>query len=328
MYISIETISNWPVANYNNPLLITGFAVGAMLVESSYVGWAVHAWDIRPESLTLGLKFIYTTQILFSAALTTIRLSMLWLISRLFQTGAPKLRRFTFGVMIYMLLHSSIFIITLIFQCRPVSDYWTISLIPQDNCINQKVHLLFTSICNAITDFVVVILPLQTVWKLQLPYKQRVSLCLLFAIGFLTSTASIIRTVYVYESTDVTDKSWATYAVYMWSSVELYLGLFCACIPPSVGFWKLYYPKVLGSFNRSEENTSKTRSFWSSSSVSKHDRKNAFELADTDDEERGIVVERGITIETYYSKSESMGSRGLCTAMVQSPALPIYPFKS
>lgn len=89
----------------------------SIFVET-YVGWDVHAWDVPYDSLTLGLKCIYTTQILFTLALTPIRISMLWLIARLFENGAPKLRRVAQGVMIYMLLHGSIFAITLTFQCR------------------------------------------------------------------------------------------------------------------------------------------------------------------------------------------------------------------
>lgn len=89
----------------------------SIFVET-YVGWDVHAWDVPYDSLALGLKCIYTTQILFTLALTPIRISMLWLIARLFGNGAPKLRRVAQGVMIYILLHGSIFAITLTFQCR------------------------------------------------------------------------------------------------------------------------------------------------------------------------------------------------------------------
>ncbi|THV45430.1 hypothetical protein BGAL_0490g00050 [Botrytis galanthina] len=307
---------------------ITGFAVMGIFVET-YVGWDVHAWDVPYDSLTLGLKCIYITQILFTLALTPIRISMLWLIARLLENGAPKLRRVAQGLMIYVLIHGSIFAITLTFQCRPVSDYWAVSFKPQPNCINQEVHLLFTSICNAISDYAVVALPMHTVWKLQLPFKQRISLCMLFAIGFLASTASVVRTVYVCNSTSNYDRTWTTYPVFIWSSVEVYLGLFCACMPPSVGFWKLYYPKLVGTFNRSEQNTSKSSKFWSSKSESKQDRNNSHELADTDDEERGIIVERDVTIETHnHTKDESMGIQGSCTVIDQSPQLPNFSFNN
>ncbi|KAB8304360.1 hypothetical protein EYC80_003768 [Monilinia laxa] len=308
---------------------IIGFAISTMLVESPYVGWDVHSWDVRPDSLELGLKFIYATQLLFSLGITLIRVSMLWLIIRLFHSGAPRLRRFTFGVLVYMVVHGSIFITTLIFPCRPVSDYWKISFVPQNNCINQTVNLLFTSITNAMSDYLVVALPMTTVWKLQLPFKQRVSLCFLFAIGFLASSASVVRTVFVYKSVSNGDRTWTTYPVYIWSSIEIYLALFCACVPPSVGFWKLYYPKLVGTLSRSQLNASNKSRFWSSRSESNRDRTNVHELADTDDEERGIVVERGITIETFHHpKGQSMGIEGSCTAVdSSSPGPSSYPHR-
>ncbi|QSZ37460.1 hypothetical protein DSL72_008558 [Monilinia vaccinii-corymbosi] len=299
---------------------ITGFAILSMLVVSPVVGWNVHAWDARFELISLGLKFVYWTQILFTLGIVLVRISMLWFIIRLFQSAEPRLRRFTYGVLIYMVLHGSIFMLTLIIPCSPISDYWKVSLVPQENCINQPVNLIFSSITNAISDFLVVVLPLTTVYKLQVPFGQRVYLFLLFAVGFLASSASVVRTVYIYVYSVNGDGTWFSNDVYIWCSVEIYLGLSCACMPPSVGFWKLYYPKVMGTIARSEPQISKASRFWSSKTESKREQTNLHELADTDDEERGITVERGVTVETHiYSKGQLMALEGSCTAMSFSP---------
>ncbi|KAI9648090.1 hypothetical protein NHQ30_002719 [Ciborinia camelliae] len=311
---------------------IAAFAVLSIFVET-YVGWDVHAWDAPPNSLTLGLKCLYTTQILFTLALVLTRLSVLWLISRLFKSGAPKLQRFTHWIMIYSIVHTTIFIITLIFQCRPFYDYWTISSVPQTNCINQQVHLLFTAICGAIADYITVFLPMHTVWKLQLPIRQRISICMLFALGFLASTASVFRIIYTWQATSEQDRTWTSNTVFIWSSIEIYFGLFCACMPPTVGFWKLYYPKLVGTVhNRSDLNTSQPSTFWGSRSRSgsKRYRPNSHELGDMYDEERGIIVERGVTIESFkhHSNAESMGFQGSCTATDPSPQSTHFTFKA
>lgn len=173
-----------------------------------------------------------------------------------------------------------------------------------------------------------------------------------FAIGFIASIAAIVRTVYTYKAVVVDDRTWAAYPVYIWSWVELYLGLVtqisaritnisksffltttavCACVLPSLGSWDLYYPKLVGSLNRSEQNSSMSSSrFWCSKSRSNPNRRNVIELADTDDEERGVFPERDVTIETFHhpkAKRESMGSQGSCAATYSTTGLPCSSFK-
>lgn len=104
-------------------------------------------------------------------------------------------------------------------------DYWKLTFEPQDNCINETANLLVTSIFNSATDFIAVLLPIPTVWALQMPSRQKAFVSILFLVGLLTSTASIVRVVYVYQATSGSDRTWATYTVFMWSSVEVYLGI-------------------------------------------------------------------------------------------------------
>ena len=95
----------------------------------------------------------------------------------------------------------------------------------RQNCISEPAHLLAAGIINTSTDFVVVILPIPTVWRLKFAGREQVILVLLFGIGFMVSIAGCVRTVYTYQASVSNDRTWAIYPVWLSSCVELYVGI-------------------------------------------------------------------------------------------------------
>jgi Fungal rhodopsin domain len=127
---------------------------------------------------------------------------------------------------------------------------------------------LLTTQINALTDLIAVLLPIRTVWTLQLPTRQVVIVVLLFSLGFMSCIAGIIRTYFMYRVTKLYDQTWNSYPVWITSAVELYIGMvssiyknqrflpnFCvtnqvqisASIPATKPFFTSYLPQVFGS---------------------------------------------------------------------------------
>lgn len=108
---------------------------------------------------------------------------------------------------------------------RKPSLYWTLSLTPQTTCISETKNLLGAGIINTTTDFIVVILPMPTVWKLKLPLQQQIIVVMLFSAGFVVICAGAVRTYYLYQVTIGWDKTWTAFLAWVSSSVELYVGI-------------------------------------------------------------------------------------------------------
>ncbi len=72
---------------------------------------------------------------------------------------------------------------------------------------------------------IAVLLPIRTVWTLQLPTRQVVMVILLFSLGFMSCIAGIIRTYFMYKVTTSYDQTWNSYPVWITSAVELYIGM-------------------------------------------------------------------------------------------------------
>ncbi|KAE9380981.1 hypothetical protein N431DRAFT_459885 [Stipitochalara longipes BDJ] len=231
----------------------TAFVVLMLIAQAKY-GWNRHAWDVLPSTVAIGEKISLTSQILFAAASISTRLSMLLLTRRILATGYEKLQKIILFVMVWMVTDCLIFIIVVVFQCKPISAYWTLSFVPQQ-CINERVHLVIQGTFNILYDFCVVLIPIPIVLRLNLPLRQRIIVALLFGMGFIVCFAGVVRTYYMYKVTDgYHDVTWDAYPVWLGTAFELYLGIVCTSAPPTKPFFARYVPRLL-SATRSQNST-------------------------------------------------------------------------
>lgn len=81
------------------------------------------------------------------------------------------------------------------------------------------------------------LLPLPTLFRLQMPMTQRLGLAALFGLGFVVVVAGIVRTYWVIyvEVNYVTDPSydltWDSYNIWVWTALEANLAIICGCAP-------------------------------------------------------------------------------------------------
>ncbi|KAN0104447.1 hypothetical protein V8E51_010192 [Hyaloscypha variabilis] len=224
----------------------TAFFVISVLADVKFL-WIRHVYDIPLSHVVTGLKMVLSTEVVFAAACTLTKLSMLMLVRRMLSSATLFWRRITWLAISICAIQGSVFILTVIFQCRPPQDYWKVTQTPDSNCINQTWSLLVAGVVNALTDLIAVLLPIRTVWTLQLPARQVAIVVLLFSLGFVSCIAGIIRTYFMYRVTSEYDQTWNSYPVWITSAVELYIGMICASIPATKPFFTSYLPHVFGA---------------------------------------------------------------------------------
>ena len=69
-----------------------------------------------------------------------------------------------------------------ILQCLPIAYGWD-PAIPNGYCVNYGALVLATNICNIITDFAILILPVPYVLKLNLSAKKKKLVLITFVMG-------------------------------------------------------------------------------------------------------------------------------------------------
>lgn len=196
--------------------------VGVLCTE--LYGSNLHLWDVRPEILTFATKLLIVTQCLFASSAALTKISMNLLVCRIVSKGTSRIRIVAKIASCLIGLNALVFCLVIIFQCNPVSLYWTWSFEKQ-NCINQTLHVLIAGCINTFFDCVTVLLPIPLVWKLNLPLRQKVVVFVLFFAGVVVCIAGCVRTVYTYRLSVSYDQTWACYSVWLSSTVELYIGI-------------------------------------------------------------------------------------------------------
>lgn len=133
----------------------------------------------HPEKLAHEFIIMFPIEILYISAFTSAKLSILNLYLRIFST--KPMRRVTFILMAVVIMTWICETLSAIFQCTPVHSIWDKSI--HGHCVDQDAMFRFWSIPNIITDAIMLILPLPLVWKLQLPFDQKVGLTFTFLLG-------------------------------------------------------------------------------------------------------------------------------------------------
>ena len=113
----------------------------------------------------------------------TIKLSVLFLYLRLFSVG-NWMRYSVYACFILVAGAVISGMLSLMLGCRPVKMMYQWGN-EGGTCIDIPTHVLAVSIINMITDFVILILPIPTIWLLHLPTRQKLAVMMVFSIGFL-----------------------------------------------------------------------------------------------------------------------------------------------
>lgn len=211
--------------------------VGTQLFYSSYLacqlggviyGTGRHLSDLSIEHAEKALHFWWFCEVFYviSACLIkvsvgysllriTIRVIHIWIL-RLFMLGA-----IVFGI-IYLFLT--------IFQCRPISAWWTI---PKQGCYKPSVVLgtMYTaSIVNAVADWTFGLLPIFIVRELNMSLRTKIAVSCILSFAAIGSTATVVRIPGVATLVDDTDFLWKTTDFAILSTVEVGVGIVAACV--------------------------------------------------------------------------------------------------
>jgi hypothetical protein len=135
---------------------------------------------VVPEANVLAfLELLYYFQIFYILAPPTVKLSLLLLYRRIFVSS--KFLFIVYGMGVVIILWAIIMTFLGIFNCHPISGFWT----GQGKCLLFKEFAIGYAIVNILTDLAVWLLPIPSIWKLQLPTAQKVALTFIFVLGLL-----------------------------------------------------------------------------------------------------------------------------------------------
>jgi len=135
-----------------------------------------------------------------------------------------------------------------IFQCQPIAAAYRWPGPDTSQCTDIVTLYLSSAPVNIITDIALLLLPMPILTGLRLPKKQKIILVVTFSAGIFVTVVDVVRVAYLQNAAldrlsvreagegkptiiETSDFSWFAALSFLWSAIEIHVGIICACVP-------------------------------------------------------------------------------------------------
>ncbi|PGH02239.1 hypothetical protein AJ79_07688 [Helicocarpus griseus UAMH5409] len=216
------------------------------IIQCQY-GTGTHLWELRKDDYVVFLQLQMVVGTFYTVSLPFAKCSILAFYLRLSQERV--FRTAVYLTIAFIACYATSGLLVIIFSCNPVEGSWDLNVASQPTtyCVNRPVNYIAQASFNIFSDIVIILLPIRTIWKLQMPLNQRLSIIAIFACGFFVCIVSVIRLTAVSKLLTSTDLTWDTNDVLIWSTVESHITILCACSPHLKPLFNHFLPGFLRS---------------------------------------------------------------------------------
>lgn len=141
-------------------------------------------WTLPYTYITDFTRVLYVMEILYFAEVALLKLSLLFFYKRIF----PKniIQRLLWATIIFDGVFGIVFVIVAIFQCRPVSYYWSgWDGESSGRCVNVNALAWSNAVISIVLDFWMLAIPMSQLIHLQLHWKKKIGVAIMFCVGTL-----------------------------------------------------------------------------------------------------------------------------------------------
>lgn len=137
-------------------------------------------------------------------------------------------------------------IVTINVGCRPLDYFWRryTDLTAVGTCIDIPKFFFGNGIAAMLIDVIILCVPVPIVWGLQMPTSQKLAVVSILLLGSFVCIASIVRIVTLERNVKSSDPTWTMSPVFVWSCVEPFIGIVCACLPTFAPFFRRWWAVV------------------------------------------------------------------------------------
>ncbi|KAJ4389492.1 hypothetical protein N0V93_006961 [Gnomoniopsis smithogilvyi] len=205
---------------------------GAVMSAIFNAGLGFHVYEIKEIfGLETGaaefLKNLMVLRIMATLSLALSKISILVLCCRIFTTRWFRIiAHCTIGLIVLWAI-GTILIITK--ACTPFEYNWD-KTIPTGTCRSATLLSVIGGSVNILADFIVLVLPMPYIYKLQLATYKKVTLMITFGIGFIVCIVSMVK-VALLPLVDNSDVTYSIQKAMILTILEVGLAIILACIP-------------------------------------------------------------------------------------------------
>ncbi|KAK1984978.1 CFEM domain-containing protein [Colletotrichum cereale] len=204
-------------------------------------------WTVPFDKITSFGYWFFVMEPMYFAQVTLLKMSLLFFYMRIFShNGAMK--KLIWGSIAFNAVFGTTFIFLATFQCSPVSFYWTKwDQEHRGTCLDINAIAWANAGTSIVLDFWMLGLPLSQIKSLNLHWKKKIGVALMFFVGTFVTVVSILRLQSLVQFAKSQNPTWDQFGVAMWSTVEINVGIICACMPSIRVILVRLFPKILGT---------------------------------------------------------------------------------
>jgi hypothetical protein len=165
--------------------LVTGIP-STVLTSRTIISYGLgkDIWTLTPTKITDFIHVFYALEILYFAQVALLKLSLLFFYLRIFP--GPMVRRLLWVTVIFDICFGMLFVLLAIFQCRPISYYWSgWDGEHQGTCLNVNGLAWSNAAISIVLDGWMLALPISQLFGLQLHWKKKIGVAMMFVVGTL-----------------------------------------------------------------------------------------------------------------------------------------------
>ncbi|KAI1809750.1 hypothetical protein GGS20DRAFT_590285 [Poronia punctata] len=205
--------------------------IAVVSLEVRTGGFLAHQWDVRLGRLVELLKLSQAQTTLYNLNIMFAKVAILLEWTHLF---VPYPDRNAFFYICHVLiwinvaLYSSVTVVQHA-QCSPYIKLWY-TFIP-GHCVETRIVDTFVPTFNFAIDLSILILPQRTIWKLQLPHKQKVAVSAIFSSGILATAFAGARVSVSIRTLTDPDFLWLGSQSVLFGLAEMTFAFMVFCFP-------------------------------------------------------------------------------------------------
>lgn len=232
-------------------LVTTAFSIPLTVVSYLFAahGLGRDLYMVDFADITFVLEMYYYSEVLYLVVIFMTKISICFFYLRIFPKKAFRVRVFTI-----VGLSSACavgFIVVTIFQCTPIPGAWlrwdgTYPAV----CRDVQTQALYAAISSIILDVATIFLPMTELWALNMSLRKKLGVMTMFATGVFVVVVQVLRIFYLLKFSASTNFTRDYTATSIWSNVEVYVGIMCACFPQCRTLMTRFGPRIFASTHK------------------------------------------------------------------------------
>ncbi|KAI1417018.1 hypothetical protein F5Y13DRAFT_103297 [Hypoxylon sp. FL1857] len=221
-------------------------ALAGLSIPLSQNGLGLDMWFVPHDNITEILRLYYFDELIYITSLALTKVSILFFYLKVFPKRSFRIATWT--LIGLNLVYAITYDFLLIFQCNPIPgawQFWDGEFKAQ--CISINVLGWSAAAINIALDMSVIALPLPELFRLSLSLRKRLQIIAMFAVGFFITIVSIVRLNSLIRFGTTQNLTQDYVETGYWSTIEVPVGIICACMPAVRSLFSIALPKIFGT---------------------------------------------------------------------------------